>query len=80
MAGVGAAFRRLGALSGAGALGLASYGAHGRITVSFWNYLILHQLLLPGSEWRHQHPDSGACGREPANLGLACLGFLKSLV
>ncbi|XP_033702410.2 phospholipid scramblase 3 isoform X2 [Tursiops truncatus] len=29
MAGLGAAFRRLGALSGAGALGLASYGAHG---------------------------------------------------
>ncbi|KAI4533259.1 transmembrane protein 256 [Ovis canadensis] len=29
MAGPGAAFRRLGALSGAGALGLASYGAHG---------------------------------------------------
>uniref|UniRef100_A0A8C0QXC9 Transmembrane protein 256 n=1 Tax=Canis lupus dingo TaxID=286419 RepID=A0A8C0QXC9_CANLU len=29
MAGFGAAFRRLGALSGAGALGLASYGAHG---------------------------------------------------
>ncbi|XP_064127783.1 transmembrane protein 256 isoform X3 [Loxodonta africana] len=29
MAGSGAAFRRLGALSGAGALGLASYGAHG---------------------------------------------------
>ncbi|KAL1779834.1 phospholipid scramblase 3 [Sigmodon hispidus] len=29
MAVVGAAFRRLGALSGAGALGLASYGAHG---------------------------------------------------
>lgn len=32
MAGVGAAFRRLGALSGAGALGLASYGAHGQGT------------------------------------------------
>uniref|UniRef100_A0A452EIB6 Transmembrane protein 256 n=1 Tax=Capra hircus TaxID=9925 RepID=A0A452EIB6_CAPHI len=30
MAGPGAAFRRLGALSGAGALGLASYGAHGQ--------------------------------------------------
>lgn len=30
MAGLGAAFRRLGALSGAGALGLASYGAHGQ--------------------------------------------------
>lgn len=30
MAGAGAAFRRLGALSGAGALGLASYGAHGQ--------------------------------------------------
>ncbi|XP_042526702.1 transmembrane protein 256 isoform X2 [Dipodomys spectabilis] len=29
MAGLGSAFRRLGALSGAGALGLASYGAHG---------------------------------------------------
>ncbi|KAF6097753.1 transmembrane protein 256 [Phyllostomus discolor] len=29
MAGPGAAFRRLGALSGAGALGLATYGAHG---------------------------------------------------
>ncbi|XP_053439844.1 transmembrane protein 256-like [Nycticebus coucang] len=29
MAGAGTAFRRLGALSGAGALGLASYGAHG---------------------------------------------------
>ena len=29
MAGPGAAFCRLGALSGAGALGLASYGAHG---------------------------------------------------
>ncbi|XP_005332846.2 transmembrane protein 256 [Ictidomys tridecemlineatus] len=29
MVGLGAAFRRLGALSGAGALGLASYGAHG---------------------------------------------------
>ncbi|EDM04900.1 similar to novel protein of unknown function (DUF423) family member (predicted), isoform CRA_e [Rattus norvegicus] len=29
MAGVGAAFRRLGALSGAGALSLATYGAHG---------------------------------------------------
>ncbi|KAF7476123.1 Hypothetical predicted protein [Marmota monax] len=28
MVGLGAAFRRLGALSGAGALGLASYGAH----------------------------------------------------
>lgn len=32
MAGVGVAFRRLGALSGAGALGLASYGAHGQGT------------------------------------------------
>ncbi|EDM04899.1 similar to novel protein of unknown function (DUF423) family member (predicted), isoform CRA_d [Rattus norvegicus] len=53
MAGVGAAFRRLGALSGAGALSLATYGAHGRVAASFWNYLILHQLLLPGSEWRH---------------------------
>ena len=30
MAGLGAAFRRLGALSGAGALGLATYGAHGQ--------------------------------------------------
>nr|XP_014331926.1 PREDICTED: transmembrane protein 256 isoform X1 [Bos mutus] len=30
MAGPGAAFRRLGAFSGAGALGLASYGAHGQ--------------------------------------------------
>lgn len=30
MAGIGATFRRLGALSGAGALALASYGAHGR--------------------------------------------------
>ncbi|XP_008854042.1 transmembrane protein 256 isoform X1 [Nannospalax galili] len=29
MAVVGAAFRRLGAFSGAGALGLATYGAHG---------------------------------------------------
>ncbi|XP_004468772.1 transmembrane protein 256 [Dasypus novemcinctus] len=29
MAGPGAAFRRLGAVSGAGALGLATYGAHG---------------------------------------------------
>ncbi|XP_020822215.1 transmembrane protein 256 isoform X9 [Phascolarctos cinereus] len=29
MAGLGAAFRRLGAVSGASALGLASYGAHG---------------------------------------------------
>nr|XP_048304388.1 transmembrane protein 256 isoform X1 [Myodes glareolus] len=29
MAVAGAAFRRLGALSGAGALGLATYGAHG---------------------------------------------------
>ncbi|CAO2643842.1 Transmembrane protein 256 [Lemmus lemmus] len=32
MAVVGAAFRRLGALSGAGALGLATYGAHGQGT------------------------------------------------
>lgn len=32
MAGVGAAFRRLGALSGAGALSLATYGAHGQGT------------------------------------------------
>ncbi|KAM9208389.1 transmembrane protein 256 isoform 1-T1 [Dugong dugon] len=32
MAGSGAVFRRLGALSGAGALGLASYGAHGQGT------------------------------------------------
>ncbi|KAH0511402.1 Phospholipid scramblase 3 [Microtus ochrogaster] len=31
MAVVGAAFRRLGALSGAGALGLATYGAHGYV-------------------------------------------------
>ncbi|XP_068960128.1 transmembrane protein 256 isoform X3 [Petaurus breviceps papuanus] len=30
MAGLGAAFRRLGALSGASALGLATYGAHGQ--------------------------------------------------
>lgn len=30
MAGPGTSFRRLGALSGAGALALASYGAHGR--------------------------------------------------
>lgn len=30
MVGLGSAFRRLGALSGAGALGLASYGAHGQ--------------------------------------------------
>ncbi|XP_075416954.1 transmembrane protein 256 [Tenrec ecaudatus] len=29
MAGLGAAFRRLGAVSGAGALGMATYGAHG---------------------------------------------------
>lgn len=32
MAGLGATFRRLGALSGAGALGLATYGAHGQET------------------------------------------------
>lgn len=30
MVGLGTAFRRFGALSGAGALGLASYGAHGQ--------------------------------------------------
>ncbi|XP_056673605.1 transmembrane protein 256 isoform X1 [Monodelphis domestica] len=30
MAGLGAAFRRLGAVSGASALGLATYGAHGQ--------------------------------------------------
>ena len=152
MAGLGAAFRRLGALSGAGALGLASYGAHGAqfpdaygkelfdksnkhhflhslallavplcrkplwvippiptpnpdqappipsnspgsywpefclvspsgwVTASFWNYLIVHHLLLPGSEWRPQLPEFGSCGREPATLGLACLGSLSFLV
>ncbi|KAK2111246.1 hypothetical protein P7K49_010992 [Saguinus oedipus] len=121
MARPAAAFRRLGALSGAAALGLASYGAHGAqfpdaygkelfdkankhhffhslalvrsynpvfcamspsgwVTASFRNDLILHQLLLPGSEWRPQHPDFGPCGRDPATLGLACLGSLSFLL
>lgn len=52
----------------------------GRVTASFWNYLILHQLLLPGSEWRPQLPDFGPCGREPVTLGVACLGSLSFLV
>uniref|UniRef100_A0A5F9C5U7 Transmembrane protein 256 n=1 Tax=Oryctolagus cuniculus TaxID=9986 RepID=A0A5F9C5U7_RABIT len=149
MARLGAAFRRLGALSGAGALGLATYGAHGaqfpdaygkelfdkankhhfihslallgvphcrkplwvmcppaqpcpsatllpspspdltsghlpcvssgRVAAGFRNHPVLHQLLLPGSERRPQHPEFGPCGREPATLGLACLGSLSSL-
>lgn len=43
MAVVGAAFRRLGALSGAGALGLATYGAHGQGT---WD-----AIGLGGDQW-----------------------------
>lgn len=54
MARVGAAFRRLGALSGAGALSLATYGAHGQGT---WDAIGLGASWVV---WRGEGPTGSA--------------------
>lgn len=58
MAVAGAAFRRLGALSGAGALGLATYGAHGQGT---WDATGLGAI------------NGGWCGKEPVGSALSLM-------
>lgn len=58
MAVVGAAFRRLGALSGAGALGLATYGAHGQ---GSWDATGLGAIV---GVW---------CGKEPIGNALSLM-------